>query len=85
MGQKEQRTVFLHKNSLAKGIQEVKLTVENNNGLLSQKVNGCIHCYHRSEYSDTLEEAIDKAESMRLAKIKSLKKQLERLENMVFV
>lgn len=86
MNQKEQRTVFLHKNALTKGIQEFTVFIEDlDNGLVSFIKNGCTSYFHKQDYSTTLKEAKEKAEIKRIAKIRNIKEQLERLEDMTFV
>lgn len=56
-------------------------------GIWTKDENVCLggnHFFERTEYHETKESAIEKAEEMRQKKIESLKKQIKKLEEMRF-
>lgn len=77
--------VYITKYALSKGIFELEVEQSKN---FPDMVCGFIYDdhYHGEgiEWHRTMEAAITRAEEMRLKKIRSLKKQIEKLERMKF-
>lgn len=75
---------YIFKYALTEGILSVPLKSDsiNDNGYLRK--NGFGGWFSSKEYSLSLAEAKEKAEVMRLKKIKSLQKQIQKLEQMSF-
>lgn len=81
--------VWISKYALTTGLHEVEIDVYPDNGIVSVRNKDSMFYtqYYHGEGKDwhkTKEEAIKKAEKMKSRKIESLKKQLEKLENMKF-
>lgn len=76
---------FVTKHALTKGIIEVEATVNPNvsDDMIMTKEQYPAY-YHKGEWFETKYDAIEKAESMRIKKIESLKKQIKKLEKMNF-
>lgn len=75
--------VWISKYALSKGLFELEVEIHDN--MASGKAWS--DCYHGEgrEWHRTYESAAAKAEQMRLKKIESLKKQIEKLEQKRFV
>ncbi|GEM_PF-1719723 len=83
---KTMKTIYLHKYALSSGkISEVE--GEESDGLFrpSQNSEYRYTFFHTPDYSLTLEDALKAAEDKRFKKIKSLLKQIEKLEKLRFV
>lgn len=78
-------TVFVTKYALTKGIfeREVEDCFDISPDLVSV-VGSWSEYYHANDWHRTREEAVARAEQMRIAKIGSLKKQIARLEKLSF-
>lgn len=80
-----EKKIFVFKYALTKGIIEVDAEIKQ--GIYSEftkvKNQGNL-IYLDKDYVHTKEEALKKAEDMRLKKIESLKKQIVKLEKMKF-
>jgi hypothetical protein len=77
-------TAWVTKYALSKtGIEEVEGEVchGTSSDMLRYGQHGCVH---GNDWHSTREDAVKRAEQMRLNKIASLKKQLEKLEKMRF-
>lgn len=80
-----QFTAFITKYALTDGIVEV--VVEdcfNASSAMVGDMNNSLVYYHKPDWHRTREGAVERAEKMRQAKILSVKKQLDKLENMKF-
>ena len=77
--------LWITKYALTKGISEIECE-DFENGAVKETENPFPTFYHGegSEWHQTKESAIKKAEEMRQKKIESLKKQIEKLEQMKF-
>lgn len=77
--------VFITKYALTQGIYEVEVK-ETANPDMVVEANNSLAYYHGKgkEWHLKKEDAIQKAEEMRSKKIKSLKKQIEKIEKMKF-
>lgn len=71
---------FITKYALTEGIIEVEYTHIFNDGSITFEGEYCTV----SEWQSSKDDAIKKAEEMREKKIKSLKKQLDKLANLTF-
>ena len=71
--------IYLHKYALTKGI---KICVVQKVWQKTVKIDDSIDWYSEKDFCLTLEDAIKHAEKKRLAKIKSLEKQISRLKNL---
>lgn len=80
---RERITAWITTYALTKGIQEMEGEVCHN---ISSDMLACANsdCFHGSNWHRTREAALVKAEDMRLKKIASLKKQIEKLEKLRF-
>ena len=82
------QTVWITKNIFTDGIYEAELTDAEMQIPTSVRVIDKLHPYHRiyyeGEWHKTEAEAKSKANEMRLKKIKSLEKQLEKLHKLEF-
>ena len=80
--------VWVTKYALTQGIFEIDATVcrDTNNDMIEEISDHYPATYHGEgkEWHRTKESAIKKAQEMREAKIKSVKKQLVKLENLKF-
>lgn len=85
MEQRKELTVFVTRYALTRGIQERKVKETSVEGLL-EDIEVTQLCYHDEgrDWHKTREEAVKKAEEMRQKKIQSLKKQIEKIENITF-
>lgn len=70
--------IWIHKRALSEGIRRVDAALITPDGWARTNTR----FFPPSEFSRTLEEAMDKAEKMRLNRIRSLRAQLERLESL---
>jgi hypothetical protein len=77
--------VWVSKGALTQGVRQVQVRVVDNN--IVEYVDGLHYSMYLSkgDWWHTKEQALKKAESMRKAKIASLKKELRALEKMSFV
>lgn len=79
------KKVYLAKYALSSGITEVEVNDKYNNSDEYAFLNGCIGLfYFGKDIFHSKEEAIKKAEEMRIKKIESLKRQIKKLENLKF-
>ena len=76
-------TRFVSKYALTKGIAKEEGEIRSDSKIFCVRCNNFWHYYRNCEYHETLQEAIEQAEKMRLKKIESLKKQIAKLEKMV--
>jgi hypothetical protein len=78
--------VWITKYALTIGIYTIEgaVTESTDTNMLIGKVDGYQVYYHNQEWHKTEEEAKQRAEGMRLTKIKSLKKSLAKFEKMKF-
>lgn len=79
-------TVFITKYALTGGILELPL-VKRGNGMVTVKRPGISNGdwdFFGNDWHPTREEAVKRAEDMRQAKIKSLQKQIAKLEKLSF-
>lgn len=72
---------YVTKYALSNGIEEVNGEIYDD---IYFKVEGFYILFKEGEWFETKEDAIKKAEEMRIKKIKSLEKQIERLKNKKF-
>ena len=80
-----EKKIFIFKYALTKGIIEVDAKIEQGIHEEYAMVKDWIgFIWLNRDYVHTKEEALKKAEEMRLKKIKSLKKQIVKLEKMKF-
>jgi len=80
---------WISKYALTQGIYEVEAEKTTNHlgeveTMIMHKVDGMLVMYHGKEWHVTKEEAMRKAEEMRLKKIESLKKSIIKLEKLKF-
>jgi len=84
----EKKTIWVVKYCLTQGIFSVEAKINPENGIASDQERFTSRYHLRkkgvSDYYLTEQEAIDAAETMRKAKIASLKKQIAKLEKMDF-
>lgn len=75
------KTYYITKYALTKGILEVEGVVEEK-GYMSPPLyaKGHYGYFYKPDYHETLEEAIKQACTMRIEKVKSLEKQIEKLQ-----
>lgn len=73
--------IYLSKHALTRGIEEIDVEVQPNDQYVFYKFN-----HYKIGYDCflSLKEALDKAESMRISKIESLYKQIDKLKKMNF-
>lgn len=78
--------VWITKYALTKGIveREGKLTSNNSISIINQGRSLPTYWFYEGEWYSDKESAIKKAEEMRQKKIKSLEKQIKKLEEMRF-
>lgn len=84
--------VWISKYALTQGIEEIEAKICNNEDMVERVKDTSIVGFQPSQYYHgegrewhlTKEEAIKKAEEMRDKKIRSVQKQLEKLQNMKF-
>lgn len=80
-----EKKIFVFKYALTKGIIEVDAEIKQGiYGEFTRVKNQGNLMYLDKDYVHTKEEALKKAEDMRLKKIESLKKQIVKLEKMKF-
>lgn len=79
-------TVYVTKYALTDGIGEIEAETFKDapNMVRDHNGNGYASYYHKPDWHESLVAAKARAEKMRLNKIASLKKQLEKLEKMKF-
>lgn len=76
-----EKKIFVFKYALTKGIIEVDAEIHQNSYGEFAKVKDWYNLvYLDKDYASTKEEALKKAEGMRIRKIESLKKQIVKLE-----
>lgn len=78
--------VWITKYALTKGIIEAdaKLTSSNSVSIMELNTDLKMHWFYKGDWHSDKESAIKKAEEMRQKKIESLKKQIQKLEEMRF-
>lgn len=75
--------VFITKYALSQGILEREVNKTQFSAMVSE-TNKRMNIYHKPFWHETMEEAIQHAETMRKAKIASLTKQISKLEKLNF-
>lgn len=78
------KTYWITKYALTDGIFEIESELYNDGMVMDSRKNPLRVYYHTGDFHDTHELAIAKAEKMRAAKIKNLRKQIEKLEALKF-
>lgn len=83
----ERFTVYITLYALSSGIfeAEVEMTTSEKTVYHPSDRIGCSRCYHKPHWHETREEAIERAEQMRLKKIASLEKQLKKIKKLNFM
>ena len=78
--------VWITKYALTKGIFEAEVEPATDNpGLVGVRNGGFqYHYFHRPHWHESREAAVQQAKKMKLEKLSSLRKQLERIENLDF-
>ena len=78
--------VWITKYALTRGIIEAdgELTSSDSVSILNRDLSLPTHWFYKGDWHSDKESAIAKAEEMRQKKIESLKKQIEKLEEMKF-
>jgi hypothetical protein len=78
--------VFITKYALTQGILEVNADVSEQREMISWKADGswCTQFAHKGDFHFTRESAVEKAEQMRLKRIKSLNVSIAKLEKLSF-
>ena len=77
--------VWISRYALTQGLFEIDARVCSSPDMIEKvDISGFPTYFHGKEWHRTKEDAIKRAESMKLAKIKNLKKQLEQLEQLKF-
>lgn len=77
-------TGYITKYALTAGVREAILQEDDTPGMVRQVGAGYHVYYHGKDWHRTREDAIKRAEEMREAKIKSLRKSLAKLEALNF-
>ena len=88
MENNEIKKVWVTKYALTQGIFSMEGKVSKDTPSVVAQVNvkyPFVFALKGVDWHETLEEAVDQAEKMRLKKIKSLQKQIKKLENIKFV
>lgn len=75
--------VWITKYALTSGIVEKEVETTHAESMVCATDNP-LACYHKPFWHTSREEAVAHAEKLRQAKIKSVKKQLDKLEKMTF-
>lgn len=77
--------VWITKYALTKGIYEAEVAdAEPGETMVVQKTGYGFNYFHRNDWHRTEEEAKKRADEMRVAKLASLRKQVNKLERMKF-
>jgi hypothetical protein len=78
--------VWITKYALTLGIfnRDVEHCLDISDNMVSDITNKYNQCWHKPDWHLTKEEAIARAEDMRVQKIKSLNKAIKKLENIKF-
>jgi len=86
MTETEVINAYITKYALTTGIYKMQVTYYPYENMIVQRGSAgvCDHYFHQNEWYRTWEEAWARAEEMRKKKIDSLRKQIDRLEDMVF-
>lgn len=77
-------TAYITNLALTGGIQEKKVRACRGSDRMVEDAERQGYYYHGKNWHTTKEEAVKRAEEMRIKKIKSLRKQLEKLEKLEF-
>jgi len=76
-------TVYVTKYALTSGIYKCDAVV--NGGVAVVKLKGCLPQYfHVTEWSMSFNDALERAEEMRISKLHSLEKQAKKISSMQF-
>ena len=75
--------VYITKYALTKGIEEVEATISMFTGVVVVE-SAYRNLFHKGEWFESKDDAIKKAEEMRLKKIQTLKRQIAKLNTMKF-
>jgi hypothetical protein len=75
--------VYITKYALTKGIFELDAVQTDNPGMISS-LGQWTNYYHKPDWHTSKSSAINRAEDMREAKIKSLEKQLKKIKDIEF-
>ena len=78
--------VYVTKYALTQGIEEVSVTpcFDIDPNMVHDDRPGYMQCFHKGEWHRTLEEAVAKASAMRLKRIASLLRQVDKLTALKF-
>lgn len=75
--------VFVTTDALTKGIQEVDVNLLKN-GIAEENINLFPRRFGRKDFYENREDAVMRAESLRMKRIRFLKEKIEELENLKF-
>ena len=78
-------TRWITKHALTGGILKYETSISDLGGGRMIRVENSYQCFHKPYWYDTEAEALAHADQLRLKKIASLKKQIERLEALRFL
>jgi hypothetical protein len=84
---KHEADVFMTKYALTSGIIKIRCRIDSENGYASEVRSGFTtigHFLSKNEYSLTRQEAIAKAEELRIRKLQSLDKQIKKISALKF-
>jgi len=76
--------IYVTKYSLTAGITEHDASISDDTSVASFRENGYWHYFHGKDFQLTKEDAINRAEEMRIKKLKSLDKQIKKLSALNF-
>lgn len=77
--------VWISKYALTIGLYEVEVELSNTSpGMVCEKNNMVFYHGEGKEWHRTKEDAVKRAEEMKIRKIDSLKRQIKKIENMKF-
>lgn len=79
--------IWITKYALTLGIKKITIDKIGDNNMISVREEGHRYdsYYHKGEYFDNEDDAINKAKDMQQRKIKSLKKSLEKVSELKFI
>jgi hypothetical protein len=78
------KKVWISKYALTLGVYEHKVEISSEFPKMCSSVDNSLQCFHKGDWFFTREEAVARAEEIRKNKIVSIKKQLKKLEDMIF-
>lgn len=76
--------IYVTKYALTSGISEHDAEISSGGDMASFRENGYPHYYHGDDFHLTLDEALKRAEEMRIKKLASLNKQIEKISALKF-